>query len=89
MTSYDIECKVIKVIDETVYCCRRSDNFIFGEKNPKGMCARAFAAIYPTVAAMQVVKMPMPQNGKYIDRTCPSRNVVYRLEYCPVKADQQ
>ena len=82
MTSYDIECKVVNVIDETVYCCRRYDNFIFGKKTPKGMCARAFAAVYPTIAAMQLTKMPMPDNGRPIYRTCPSRNVVYQLDYC-------
>jgi uncharacterized repeat protein (TIGR04076 family) len=81
MTNYDIECKVVKVIDETVYCCRRCDYFIFGEKIPKGMCARAFAAVYPTIAAMQLTKMPILSDSGHIYRTCPSKNVVYQLNY--------
>ncbi len=47
---------------------------------PEGLCARAFAALYPHALAMRFAEKTLfERNGPYIDIRCPDGEVTFRL----------
>ncbi len=47
---------------------------------PEGMCARAFAAVYPYALAMRFAeKTAFEREGAFVDIVCPDGDVTFRL----------
>ena len=84
MADYDIRCEVVEVINDEFDCAQVGETFIIGKRTPAGMCARAFATIYPAALAMRFSeKMAWEHADGYLDVTCPDRAVVFRISRIP------
>ncbi len=47
---------------------------------PEGLCARAFAVLYPYILAMRFAEKTMfERQGPYVDIVCPDGDVTFRL----------
>ncbi len=80
MANYKIKCEVIDILRNEFNCSKVGQTFIIGTRTPEGMCAKAFAAVYPTALAMRFSeKIAWEKNQEYIDVICPDQDVVYRL----------
>jgi uncharacterized repeat protein (TIGR04076 family) len=80
MPNYKIKCEVVKVEEAKTNCQKVGDAFVIGPRTPEGMCARAFAAVYPAALAMRFSDDFAWQKGKdCLEITCPDGLVVYRL----------
>jgi uncharacterized repeat protein (TIGR04076 family) len=80
MPNYTIKCEVIAILENRFNCSSVGETFIIGPRTPEGMCAKAFATIYPTALAMRFSdKIAWQGDNDYVDVTCPDRDVVYRL----------
>ncbi len=80
MYNYQIKCEVVQIVADKFKCSALGQTFVIGPRTPEGMCARAFAAIYPTAVAMRFSEeMPWEQGRGYVDVMCPDNDVVYRL----------
>lgn len=76
-----IRCEVVRVDNQQASCQRTGDLFIFGDRTPQDMCAKAFQAVYPVAIALQEGGT-IKENGEtvdYVDITCPDGHVTYRL----------
>jgi uncharacterized repeat protein (TIGR04076 family) len=61
-------------------CFTLGQTFVIGSSTPEGMCARAFAAIYPVSLAMRFSEeMSWEQGRGYVDVMCSDNDVVCRL----------
>jgi uncharacterized repeat protein (TIGR04076 family) len=85
MADYMIKCEVVKISNNESVCpgssqVKMGEVYTLGGKTPGGMCARAYAAIYPTAMAMRFSEeIPWEQRRGYFDITCRDTDVVYRL----------
>ena len=87
MVDYKIKCEVAK-IKGGKKCCPGSaqmkigEVFILGVRTPEpnGICARAYASIYPTSTALRFSdEIPWEKGRGYFDISCPDGLVTYRL----------
>jgi uncharacterized repeat protein (TIGR04076 family) len=80
MANYEVKCEVLEVNSALTSCQKAGDVFVLGPRTPEGMCARAFAAVYPAALAMRFTEDFAWQKGKdCLEITCPDGFVVYRL----------
>lgn len=80
MANYKIKCEIVKIINNSYECSEVGQVFLLRSRTPEGMCARAFATIYPIALAMRFSeKIGWESDDGYIDVTCPDQDVVYRL----------
>jgi uncharacterized repeat protein (TIGR04076 family) len=80
MANYKINCEVAKIDAAHTHCQKVGDSFVIGPRTPGGMCARAFAAVYPAALAMRFSEELAWQKGKdCLEVTCPDGFVVCRL----------
>jgi uncharacterized repeat protein (TIGR04076 family) len=80
LSNFKIKCEVVDILRNDFNCAKVGQIFILGPRTPDGMCAKAFATIYPTALAMRFSdKMSWENEEGYIDVTCPDQDVVYRL----------
>lgn len=80
MSNYKIKCEAVKVVADRFKCSRVGQTFILGPRTPEGMCARAFAAVYPVAVAMRFSdSIPWEREGEFVDVACPDADVIYRL----------
>ena len=80
MANYKIKCEVVRVDEAKTGCQKPGDAFVIGPRTPEGMCARAFAAVYPVALAMRFTEDFAWQKRKdCLEITCPDGHVVYRL----------
>ena len=80
MANHKIKCEVIDILKNEFNCSKKGQTFVLGARTPEGMCAKAFATIYPTALAMRFSDSIAWENDKgYLDITCPDQDVVYRL----------
>ncbi len=80
MVNYKIKCEVVNILRNEFNCSKVGQTFILGPRTPEGMCAKAFAAVYPTALAMRFSeKIAWEKDQGYIDVVCPDQDVVYRL----------
>ena len=83
---YEIKCEVISA-NKNRHCGEDAwmevgETFTVGSStpNPKGICARAFSAIYPITTAMRFSEEISWEKGKgYYDVYCPDGMVQFRL----------
>jgi len=77
---YKVRCEVVEILRNAFDCSKVGQAFILGPRTPEGMCARAFAGLYPTALAMRFSERIAWENEQgQVDVTCPERDVVYRL----------
>ena len=80
MANYKIKCEVAKILAGRFKCSKVGDCFVLGPRTPAGMCARAFAAVYPASLAMRFAeKISWEAEDGSVEITCPDQDVVYRL----------
>jgi uncharacterized repeat protein (TIGR04076 family) len=80
MANYKIKCEIIQVINDAYGCSQVGQVFMFRSRTPDGMCAKAFATIYPIALAMRFSEeIGWEDQGGFVDITCPDQDVVYRL----------
>jgi uncharacterized repeat protein (TIGR04076 family) len=80
MANYKIKCEVVQILENKFKCSTVGQTFILGPRTPDGMCARAYAAIYPASLAMRFSEqIPWEQGRGYVEIMCPDNDVVYRL----------
>jgi uncharacterized repeat protein (TIGR04076 family) len=80
MPNHKIRCEVVEILQNKFNCSKVGEVFVIGPRTPEGMCARAFAAVYPAALAMRFSdKMSWESDDGHIDVTCPDQDVVYRL----------
>lgn len=80
MPNHKIKCEVIEIVENRFNCCKIGETFILGPRTPGGMCAKAFAAVYPTALAMRFSdKIAWESEDGQVEIICPDRDVVYRL----------
>jgi uncharacterized repeat protein (TIGR04076 family) len=80
MANYKIKCEIVKIINNTYGCSQVGQIFVLRSRTPDGMCAKAFATIYPIALAMRFSEEIGWENGDgFVDITCPDQDVVYRL----------
>ena len=80
MANYEVKCEVIEVNSALTSCQKAGDSFVIGRRTPAGMCARAFAAVYPAALVLRFSEDCAWQKGKEsLELTCPDGHVVYRL----------
>lgn len=80
MANYQIKCEIVRILANTFQCSRVGQTFMLGSRTPDGMCARAYAAIYPVALAMRFSEEIAWERGLgYLEVTCPDNDVVYRL----------
>ena len=80
MSNHKIKCEVVHIAANKFKCSEVGQSFIIGPRTPAGMCARAFAAVYPAALAMRFSdEMSWEQGRGYIDTVCPDNDVTYRL----------
>ena len=53
MVNYKIKCEVVQIVANKFKCSTLGQTFVIGPRTPEGMCARAYAAIYPASLAMR------------------------------------
>lgn len=86
MAECKIRCEAIKIRDG-MSCCpgsaktKMGEVFTLGVKTPepRGMCARAFAAIYPAAMALMFSEDTSREGNDFFDITCPDSYVTFRL----------
>jgi uncharacterized repeat protein (TIGR04076 family) len=80
MANYKIKCEVVQIVANKFKCSTLGQTFVIGPRTPEGMCARAYAAIYPASLAMRFSEDISWEQGRgYVDVMCPDNDVVYRL----------
>ena len=80
MANYKIKCEVVEIRQNKFKCSHVGQTFLLGARTPEGMCAKAYASIYPQALAMRFSdKMAWEDESGVINITCPDRDVVYRL----------
>lgn len=85
MLDYRIRCEVVNIKDGQTFCSglarvKPGESFVIGVKTPEGICAKAFAAIYPIVMSMRFTEENRMEHGHgFIEVTCPDGEVTYRL----------
>ncbi|NYT02418.1 MAG: TIGR04076 family protein [Methanosarcinales archaeon] len=87
MAVYNIRCEVMSIAGDKEQCIgaarmKKGEVFIFEARTPetRGMCVRAFNAIFPSAFAMRFSeKMPWEKGDGYVDVTCPDGDIVIRL----------
>ena len=87
MPVYSIRCEVISVGGGREQCIgsarmKKGEVFIIGPRTPetKGMCIRAFTALFPSAFGMRFSeKMPWEKGEGYVDVTCPDGDIVIRM----------
>ena len=85
MTDYKIKCEVVKILNGIDVCpgsakSRVGDTFILGVTTPEGICARAFASIYPVSLAQRFAEeIPWERSRGYFEVICPDSQAVFRL----------
>ena len=81
-----VKCEVVSVSGEK-HCngaaqMMKGKTFVVGLKTPEpnGLCAKAFAALYPVITAMQFSKEVTWEKGRgYCEIICPDGKAVFRL----------
>ncbi len=87
MIDNKIKCEVFSIKDNKDCCpgapkIKKGESFIIGHRTPepKGMCCRAFHAVFPVVFAMRFSdNLGWEKKDGSIEITCPDSFVVYRL----------
>jgi uncharacterized repeat protein (TIGR04076 family) len=80
MANYKVKCEVVQIMANKFKCSSLGQTFVIGARTPEGMCARAYAAIYPASLAMRFSEDISWEQGRgYIDIMCPDNDVIYRL----------
>ena len=80
MANYKIKCEVVQIVANKFKCSTLGQTFVIGPRTPEGMCARAYAAIYPASLAMRFAeKISWESEDGSVEVTCPDQDVVYRL----------
>ena len=80
MANYKIKCEVVDIKNNLYGCSQIGDTFIFRSRTPDGMCAKAFATVYPIALAMRFSEsIGWEDEHGMVDITCPDQDVVYRL----------
>ena len=80
MANYKVKCEVVQIMANKFKCSTLGQTFVLGARTPEGMCARAYAAIYPASLAMRFSEDISWEQGRgYIDIMCPDNDVIYRL----------
>lgn len=80
MANYKIKCEVVQIVANKFKCSTMGQIFILGPRTPEGMCARAYASIYPAALAMRFSEDISWEQGRgYVDVMCPDNDIVYRL----------
>ena len=80
MSNHKIKCEVVHIATNKFKCSEVGQSFVIGPRTPGGMCARAFAAVYPAALAMRFSEeMAWEQGRGCVDVTCPDNDVTYRL----------
>ncbi|MCF6175107.1 MAG: TIGR04076 family protein [Victivallaceae bacterium] len=80
MANYKIKCEIVNIINNTYGCSQVGQVFVFRSRTPDGMCAKAFATIYPIALAMRFSEsVGWEDEQGHVDITCPDQDVVYRL----------
>ena len=80
LANHKIKCEVVQILANKSKCSEVGRSFVIGARTPAGMCARAFAAVYPAALAMRFSdEMSWEQGRGYIDIMCPDNDVTYRL----------
>ena len=78
--NHKIKCEVVRILADKFKCSKVGDSFVLGPRTPAGMCARAFAAVYPASLAMRFAeKISWESEDGSMEITCPEQDVVYRL----------
>ncbi len=80
VANYKIQCEVVEIRQNKFDCCTVGETFVIGPRTPGGMCARAYAAVYPAALAMRFSeKIAWEKDDGTLDVMCPDQYVVYRL----------
>ncbi len=80
MADCKIRCEVVEIRQNKFRCCTVGETFVIGPRTPGGMCARAYAAVYPPALAMRFSeKIAWEKDDGTLDLLCPDQDVVYRL----------